>query len=61
MSEVSNINKKNKELDPNNNEHNLQEYNSDDREIKSQNEKNQSQKQQQQQEHHDGHSCGCGH
>jgi len=60
MNEVNESNKKNKEVDPNNKERNLQGYNIDNREIESQNEKNQTKKQQEQQHIHDD-GCGCGH
>jgi hypothetical protein len=60
MSEVNSTNKKNKELDPNNKERNLQEYNSVyDRESESQNEQNQSKKQTEHEHVHDD-SCSCG-
>jgi hypothetical protein len=55
MSEVNSANKNNKELDPNNKERNLQEYNSvGDRKSESQNEQNQSKKQ-----HIHDDSCSC--
>jgi hypothetical protein len=58
MSE-SNSNK-NKELDPNNRERNLQEYNSEKIDVKNDSTNKQQRKQS---EHHDTHgsSCGCGH
>lgn len=59
MSEVNSNNKKNKELDPNNKERNLQEYNSDDKESKIQNERNQS-KIQQEHKHTHNDNCSCG-
>ncbi|MER5175086.1 MAG: hypothetical protein ABJB76_08025 [Candidatus Nitrosocosmicus sp.] len=58
MSEEHSNNKKNKELDPNNKERNLKEYNSNDT-ISSQNGQNPSQKQDRQQHVHDD-SCSCG-
>ncbi len=60
MNEVNDSNKKNKELEPNNRERNLKEYNSDDREIEIQNAKSQSKSQQEQQHIHDD-DCSCGH
>ena len=45
MSEDNSNNKKNKELDPNNKERNLQEYNSNDTDSESQKGQNHSQKQ----------------
>lgn len=55
MSEDDSNNKKNKELDPNNKERNLQEYNSNDTDSESQKGQNQSQKQ-----HIHDDSCSCG-
>ncbi|MBA3750450.1 MAG: hypothetical protein H0X03_06080 [Nitrosopumilus sp.] len=60
MSENNFKNKKNKELDPNNDELNLQKYNSNDKDIDAGNQTGQNQSSKQQNTHHNhDDSCTC--
>jgi hypothetical protein len=60
MSENNISNKKNKELDPNNDERNLQEYNSNDKDIDADSQNGQDQSSKQQNTHHNqDDNCSC--
>ena len=64
MSENNTSGKKNKELDPNSKEHNLQEYNSNDKDFIPENKDGQDQSQKQRLHEHRDHdhsdNCNCG-